>query len=300
MSVEEALALSLQGAATVCLNAFICSFHRCFKLFINFISFMQMATYMKCLVRRASFTEGSTKAVKAYKAKVTSLTFETAELEARMQFLAKDAMKYEFDLKHTTTTKARDEDKEKKARGELRVVKDELRAVRNELHVARDELHVVRDELCIKATTLSRVSQEASEAVSSVERLTEECHGLRRDFQRQKASVSQKEGVIVELRDEACTLWASKWLAFRLKVAKVFPGLDLNFQVPTKGEAYESDSNDEADAVVFSDAPNSIPLPSEPEIKVPTAAGSPTSTTSDLHDFEVWVIEVAQSLASDI
>ena len=40
MSVKEALALSLQGAAIVCPNAFICSFHRCFKLAINFISFL--------------------------------------------------------------------------------------------------------------------------------------------------------------------------------------------------------------------------------------------------------------------
>ena len=39
MSVEEALALSLQGAATVCPDAFICSFHRCFKLSINLSRF---------------------------------------------------------------------------------------------------------------------------------------------------------------------------------------------------------------------------------------------------------------------
>ena len=48
--------------------------------------------------------------------------------------------------------------------------------------MARDELHMVRDKLCIKATTLSRVSQEASKAVSSVESLTEGCHGLRGDL----------------------------------------------------------------------------------------------------------------------
>ena len=101
--------------------------------------------------------------------------------------------------------------------------------------MARDELHVVRDELCIKAMTLSRVSQEASEAVSSVEHLTEECLGLRGDLQRQEALVSLKEGVIVEMRDETCTLWASGWLAFQRKAAKVFPGLDFNFQVPTEG-----------------------------------------------------------------
>ena len=53
MSIEEALALSLQGATTVCPNIFICSFHCCFKLSINFISFLQMATFMKSLVMRA-------------------------------------------------------------------------------------------------------------------------------------------------------------------------------------------------------------------------------------------------------
>ena len=47
MSVEEALALSLQEAATVCPDTLICSFHRCFKISLNFISFLQMATYMK-------------------------------------------------------------------------------------------------------------------------------------------------------------------------------------------------------------------------------------------------------------
>ena len=152
-----------------------------------------------------------------------------------MQRLAEDVVKYESDLKHTTTAKARAEDKEKKAQGKLRVVKNKLRVVRDEMQVARDELHVIRDELRIKATTLSRVSQEASEAMSSMERLTEECHGLRGDLQRQEALVSQKEGVIAELKDEACTLWASGWLAFRHKAAKVFPGLDFNFQVPVEG-----------------------------------------------------------------
>ena len=164
---------------------------------------------MKSLVRRASFAEGIARVVKAYKAKVASLTSEKVDLRARMQCLTEDAVKYESDLKHNTTAKAQDEDKEKKARGKLRVAEDELWAVKDELHVARDELHVVQDELRIKATTLIRVSQEASKAVSFVECLTKECHGLRGDLQRQEPLVCQKEGVIAGLRDEACTLWAS-------------------------------------------------------------------------------------------
>ena len=72
-----------------------------------------------------------------------------------MQRLSEDAVKYESDLKHTTIAKVQAEDKEKKARGELRVVEDALRAVRDKLQGARDELHVVRDEMHVKATTLS-------------------------------------------------------------------------------------------------------------------------------------------------
>ena len=144
ISVEEALSLSLQGVATVCPDAFICSFHCCFKLSIYLF-----------VARRASFTMGSARVVKAYKAKVSSLISEKVDLRARMQRLAEDAVKYESDQKHTTTAKGRAEEKEKKARGELRVAEDELRAIKNELQVARDEVHVVRDELRIKATILS-------------------------------------------------------------------------------------------------------------------------------------------------
>ena len=79
MSVEEALALSLQGVATVCPDSFICSFDRCFKLSINLISFLKMVIYMKILARRANFAEGSARAVKAYKAKFASLTSEKVE-----------------------------------------------------------------------------------------------------------------------------------------------------------------------------------------------------------------------------
>ena len=103
--------------------------------------------------------------------------------------------------------------------------------------------------------------------------------------------------MIAELRDEACTLWASRWFPFRRKAAKVFLGLDFNFQVPAEGEAEESDSDDEADPVVFSNAPSSVCLPDEPEIEAPLEADSPTSVAgtspSDLHGLEVRVTEAA-------
>ena len=61
--------------------------------------------------------------------------------------------------------------------------------------------------------------------------------------------------MITELRDEACTLWASRWLPFQRKATKVFLSLDFNFQVPIEGEAEESDSDDEADPWCFQMSP---------------------------------------------
>ena len=94
-------------------------------------------------------------------------------------------------------------------------------------------------------------------------RLNKECHGLHDDLQRQQALVSQKEGVITELRDEACTLWAFGWLIFRHKASKVFQGLSFNFSVPTEDEVGESDSDGEDGLGVSSTTPSSALLPSD-------------------------------------
>ena len=80
--------------------------------------------------------------------------------------------------------------------------------------------------------------------------------------------------------------------------------MDFNFQVLAEGEVEESDYEDEADPVVFLDAPNSVPLPGEPEIEASAEADSPTSVARtspfDLHGLEVRVTEAAQSPALDI
>ena len=107
-------------------------------------------------------------------------------------------------------------------------------------------------------------------------RLNEECHGLHDDLQRQQALVSQKEGVIAELRDEACTLWAFGWLAFRRKASKVFQGLSFNFLVPTEDEVGESDSDGEDGLGVSSTTPSSALLPSDPVVEAAQASASDT------------------------
>ena len=94
------------------------------------------------------------------------------------------------------------------------MVMDELFTSQSELRESKEELRAARDELRNKTALLDGARREASEAVSSVERLTEECHGLRGDLHRQETLVVQRDEVIGRLRDEACTQWASRWLAF--------------------------------------------------------------------------------------
>ena len=91
------------------------------------------------------------------------------------------------------------------AQTELQVVRDELQSSQNELRATREELRAARDELRNKAALLDETHREAFEAANSIERLTEECHGLRGDLQRQETLVVQRDGVIASLRDEACT-----------------------------------------------------------------------------------------------
>ena len=93
-----------------------------------------------------------------------------------------------------------------------------------------------------------------------MERLTEECHGLRGDLHHQITLVTQRDEVIGRLRDEACTQWASRWLAFQRKAANVYPGLDFNFDIPSDEEAEESLSaiySGEPDAPVEAHSPSS-------------------------------------------
>ena len=65
-----------------------------------------MATYTKGLAKRTSLTEGSVKAAKSYKAKVTSLTFERVGLQAQIRDLTEELVKHRSDLKHALTTRA--------------------------------------------------------------------------------------------------------------------------------------------------------------------------------------------------
>ena len=137
-----------------------------------------------------------------------------------------------------------------------------------------------------------------------MERWAEECSVLRGDLQRREAMVGHRNGVIAELKDEVCTLWAFGWLAFQRRVVKAFLGLDFDFPVPdpNKKEEEESVSEAEVDTRVSCDAPNSIPLPGK--VEVPAGASSPLLPTgaspSELHGLKARTTEAARSSPSNI
>ena len=162
-----------------------------------------MATYAKGLARRVSLTEGFARAAKSYKAKVASMTSERAGLQAQIRELTEELVKHRFDLKHASMARARAEDKEKEARKDAKVAEDELQLV-------REELQAVNGNPWAKMAALEQASKEALEAGNSMECLTEELGRLRMDLTRQEALASWRGKVIAELKDEACTQWASR------------------------------------------------------------------------------------------
>ena len=84
--------------------------------------------------------------------------------------------------------------------------------------------------------------------------------------------------MIVELKDEACTQWASRWLAFQHQASRAFPDLEFNIQLSdeeVKGSASKAEVD--ASAEVFLGAPDRAPLPEDS--RVPPGASPSASPT---------------------
>ena len=125
-------------------------------------------------------------------------------------------------------------------------------------------------------TALDRVRQEALEAGNSVERLTEELGKLQMDLTRQEALASRRGEVIAKLKDEACTQWASGWLAFQRRASRASPDLEFNIHLSDEEvEGSTSEAEVDAGAEVFSGAPDRAPLPGD--LRVPPESSFSTS-----------------------
>ena len=82
--------------------------------------------------------------------------------------------------------------------------------------------------------------------------------------------------MIAELKDEACTQWASGWLAFQRRASRAFPDMELNIHLSNEEvEGFASEAEVDVGAEVSSGALDYAPLPSDS--RVPPRASSSAS-----------------------
>ena len=113
-----------------------------------------------------------------------------------------------------------------------------------------------------------------------MECLTEELDRLRMDLMRQEALASRRGDVIAELKVEACTQWASGWLAFQHRASRAFPDLELNIQLSDEDvEGYASEAEVDEGVEVFSGAPDRAPLSGDPRV---SPRASPSASPAGL------------------
>ena len=100
-----------------------------------------------------------------------------------------------------------------------------------------------------------------------MECLTEEVGRLRMDLARYEALASRRGEVIAELKDEACTQWASEWLAFQRQASRAFPDLEFNIQLSNEEvEGSASEAKADVGAELFSRALDRAPLLGDPRV----------------------------------
>ena len=121
---------------------------------------MQVVTHLKGLADKVKLNEKHVKIARIYKAKVASLTSERAELQERAQHMTEEIERLKYDLKHTSSARARAESREDEVRSSLTTAKGELREVRGELQVAQNALVETREGLKSVQSELQLVREE--------------------------------------------------------------------------------------------------------------------------------------------
>ena len=82
--------------------------------------------------------------------------------------------------------------------------------------------------------------------------------------------------MIVELKDEACTQWASGWLSFQCRASRAFLDLEFNIKLFDKEvEGSASEAEVDTGVEVLSGAPDHAPLTDD--LRVPPGASSSAS-----------------------
>ena len=112
---------------------------------INRLFVMQVATHLKGLADKAKLNEKHVRIARIYKAKVATLTSERSELQKRVQHMSEEMERLKSDLKHTSSARARAENREVEVRTNLTTVEEELRMARNAIRDLQSELLEFQD-----------------------------------------------------------------------------------------------------------------------------------------------------------
>ena len=86
---------------------------------------MQVATHLKGMAEKAKLNERHVKIARIYKAKVASLTSER-HVQERAQHMTEEIERLKYDLKHTSSARARAENKEDEVRSSLTTAEGKL------------------------------------------------------------------------------------------------------------------------------------------------------------------------------
>ena len=121
---------------------------------------MQVATHLKGLAEKAILNEKHVRIAQIYKAMTASATSERTELQGRAQHLTEEVERLKFDLKHTTSARARAESREDEVRSSLTATEGELREVRDALQVTLNDLIETREGLKSAQCELQMVKEE--------------------------------------------------------------------------------------------------------------------------------------------
>ena len=186
---------------------------------------------------------------------LTTIEGELREARSELRALRSELGEFQEGLKFTQGELQMTREELIISQGERRDLQAELRASTNDLHNKEAQLEAARKEVSENKVLLETARREYSEAADSLERLGEECHGLRANLLQQSDMVTQRDEVIRQLRDQNCQ-WASGWLAFQQKATRAYPDLDFDFDVPSDGEAEESFDTNESPKRALTEAPS--------------------------------------------
>ena len=175
----------------------------------NCLFFIQVATHLKGLAKKAKLNEKHVRIARIYKAKMAALTSEQTELQGRVQHMTEEMEKLRSDLKHTSTARARAENREIGVRSNLTIVerelweaRDELRALQSELVEFQDGFSCTQSELQLAREELIVSRGERRDLQAELRAITNDLNNKEAQLETARQEVSKSKMLLDSARHE--------------------------------------------------------------------------------------------------